>query len=114
MGINLGEKLKRLRKDKNISQEKLRQIKYKGLSYLYRKRPSSIMRTKTVERDKKYYESILMLYDAYKERYELKEYICVEAIKEAITRTNHYAIFSLCRIPDTTYVLQNKERVKGK
>lgn len=87
-------------------------IKYNGVSYLYRRRPSSIMMTKTVERDKKYFEAMLILYDAYKERYKLKEYICVETIKEAIRRTSHLAIFSLCRIPDTAYVKQQLKKLK--
>ena len=78
--------------------------------YLYRQRRNSIMHSRNEERTKKYYESMIIMYEVYKRH--LCDYDNEEILKKKIHHTQQNVAFYLAMLLDHSYVKREMRRLK--
>lgn len=81
--------------------------------YLYRIRSTSVMHSKSDERMKKYYFSMLEMLRVYQEHYANKEYNNEETIKDKILHSRQNVATCLASIQDDAFVKEQLRYIKA-
>lgn len=82
--------------------------------YLYRIRSNSIMHSRSDERMKKYYFSMLEMLRVYQEHYASKEYNNEEVLKDKILHSRQNVAICLASIQDDSFVREQLRYIKDK
>lgn len=80
--------------------------------YLYRQRSNSIMHSRNEERAKKYYESMIIMYEVYKKHLCDHDYNDEEMLKKKIHHTQQNIAFCLAMLLDHSFVRREMRRLK--
>ncbi len=87
-------------------------IKCEAPCYLYRQRATSVMHTRTVERAKKYYTSMLAMLKTYEQHLMKKDYTDIDILTEKIHHSRQNVATTLCGVCDTKYVYEQLKFLK--
>ena len=82
--------------------------------YLYRIRSTSIMHSRSEERAKKYYKSMLVMYQVYKKHLISGDYNDELVLKNKIHHTQQNIAFCLAMLQDYSFVYKEIKRLKKK
>lgn len=82
--------------------------------YLYRQRETSVMHTRNEDRAIKYYKTMLIMYEVYKQHLNKRDYKNEEALKDRILHSQQNIAYCLAMITDHGYVREEMRRLKLK
>lgn len=87
-------------------------IKYNGIVYIYRQRKSSVMHSKNSERSKKYYNSMVIMYNVYNEHYKNKDYRDEKVLIKKLHHMRQNLASVLATVDDSDFVKRELKRLK--
>lgn len=87
-------------------------IKYNGILYIYRQCKSSVMHSRNSERSKKYYNSMVIMYDVYNAHYKNKDYRDEMVLLKKLHHMRQNLASVLALVDDSDFVKRELKRLK--
>lgn len=97
-----------------VSQSRPRIIKVNSPCYLYRQRETSVMHRQDSEKNKRYYESMKVMYEVYQQYWVQKKYKNENLLTEKIHQMQENLPLRLALVDDNFYVKAELEGLKAK